>query len=310
MGYQLFKEATGNSRRTWVLAVPILVFVLFIVGQLLVLFPAARLGLVTRETVETWPTVLYLVAGSFAMAALLFVAWIRWFERRSLASAGLVFGAGTGRVYIRDYLLGLLMGAGVVCRGWLMGADGLESQSALTTRDLVPIVVMMAAFMLQSATEEMVFRGWMMGRIAERFGLTAGIVANSLLFTLMHVEFGTLAQTSAGSVVIFTLATLLFSIFLSLLVVRERSIWGAAAWHAAWNWIFITWFGLPTTGIELNMSPLVVDLMPVDGSATWLTGGVEGPEGSLMTPVVLVIGCLTLLILRKKRAPAVDQTNP
>lgn len=134
-----------------------------------------------------------------------------------------------------------------------------------------------------------------MGRIAERYGLRIAVIGNSLLFSLMHVDITGLGSTPAITIVFFAIMTFLFSIFLSLLAIRQRSVLGAAAWHAAWNWIFITWFGLPTTGIDLGLRPLVADLAPVNDATVWLTGGGIGPEGSVITLVVLGIGCVVLL---------------
>ena len=110
-------------------------------------------------------------------------------------------------------------------------------------------------------------------------------------------------------IVLFALMTLLFAIFLSLLVIREKTVWGASAWHAAWNWIFITWFGLPTTGIELKLAPLIADLAPTEGAPEWLTGGMEGPEGSVMTLAVLTVGCLILLRQVTKHRARADRQN-
>lgn len=295
MNKEIFPEDSNGYRQTWIWAVPVLVFAIFIVGQLSVLLTADAFGLVTRETVETYPNVLYLVIGTFAMVALLFTLWIRYFERRSMASVGLLFSRQAKMFYIRGFAIGLLMGAAVVCGVLLFGGYELEAGTGLKSRDLIPILILMIAFILQSGTEEMVFRGWMMGRISARYGIWAGILGNSFLFTLMHVEIDGLGNTTPAMIILFTLMTFLFSIFLSLLVIREKSIWGASAWHAAWNWIFITWFGLPTTGIELGLTPLIADLAPIEGAPEWLTGGPEGPEGSIMTLVVLTFACLILL---------------
>jgi membrane protease YdiL (CAAX protease family) len=186
------------------------------------------------------------------------------------------------------------MAAGVVFAVRVLGGYSVETQTHLASTDFIPILVLLFAFILQSGTEEVVFRGWMMGRLAERYGLWIGVIGNSVLFTLMHVDSEALALLGWTGIVIFLSASMLFSIFLSLLVIRERSVWGAAAWHAAWNWMFITWFGLPTTGIELGLAPLVADYMPTPDAAVWLTGGTDGPEGSLMTPIVLLIGALAI----------------
>ena len=292
---EIFPEQISSHRKTWIWAVPVLVFVIFLLGQLSVILPADALGLVSRETIETYPTVLYLIIGTFTMVALLFTLWIRFFERRTMASVGLMINRRASTQYLRGYAIGLLMGVVVVCGVLLLGGYGPEDGAGSKSRDLIPILILMFAFVVQSGVEEMVFRGWMMSRISARFGLWAGIIGNSILFTLMHVEFDGLDSTPLVMVVLFNLMTFLFSVFLSLLVIREKSIWGASAWHAAWNWIFITWFALPTTGIELGLSPLVRDLAPVEGAPEWLTGGMTGPEGSILTLIVLTLGCLILL---------------
>ena len=301
MKTELYAESTPGQRNTWVWAVPVLAFVFLIGGQLLTLLPANALGLISRETVETYPTILYLIIGAFAVAALIFILWIRFFERRSLASVGLGITDESRGFYLRGFGFGLLMAAAVVYGVRVLGGYSVEAEVSLQLRDLAPIFVLMFAFILQSTTEELIFRGWMMARIAARYGLWAGVIGNSVLFTLMHVDLESPAGAGILPFLLFTSTTMLFSVFLSFLAIREKSIWGASAWHASWNWMFITWFGLPTTGIELGLVPLVSDLMPTPGAAVWLTGGTDGPEGSVLTPIVLTVGCLLLLWLRNLR---------
>jgi membrane protease YdiL (CAAX protease family) len=301
MKTQLFEAEPLNHRRTWIWAVPVLAYLFFILGQILALLPAKVLGLISRETIETYPTILYLIIGAFGMTALVFMLWLHFFERRSLASVGLEFSTDARRNYLLGFGLGLLMAALVVYSVRLLGGYVVEAEVSLGLQDLLPISILMFAFMLQSGAEELIFRGWMLGRIAARYGLWAGVVGNSILFTLMHVDTEALAILGPSGTTLFVAATLLFSVFLSLLAIRQKSIWGAAAWHASWNWMFITWFGLPTTGIELNLAPLISDLAPAADAAVWLTGGTDGPEGSIFTPIVLALGCLWLfrLIPRK-----------
>ncbi len=302
MKIELYETETHLHRRTWIWAIPVLAFTFFIAGQLLALVPVKMLGLASRETIETYPTILFLIIGAFSMTAVIFVAWLRFFERRSLASVGLRLDDKTRRIYLLGFGLGLFMAASVVYGVKFLGGYELEAEVGPGLHDLLPIFVLMFAFILQSGTEELIFRGWMLGRIAARYGLWAGVIGNSILFTLMHVDPEALAGLGVTGIVVFTVTTLLFSIFLSLLVIKQKSIWGACAWHAAWNWMFITWFGLPTTGIELNLVPLVSDLMPTPGAAVWLTGGTDGPEGSILTPLVLAAGSLWFVWqLRRQR---------
>lgn len=301
----LFGAVDGSYRRTWAWSTFLLVPVFFLGGQIMFLLPAKLLGWITRENVETYPHVLHLIIGAFAVSAIIFVLWIRLFERRDLRSVGLALDGNALRRYVRGFVFGLLMAAAVVYIVRLFGGYSVEAETQLALADLAPIGILLFAFILQSGTEEMVFRGWMMGRLAERYGLWVGVIGNSVLFTLMHVDIESLSALGVSGIAIFTSATLLFSIFLSLLVIRERTVWGAAAWHAAWNWMFITWFGLPTTGIELGLAPLAADYMPNPDAAIWLTGGTDGPEGSILTLAVLVIGTAVLTyLIRARRDPA------
>ena len=302
--YALFGPAADGSRRTWVWATPFVVVLFMLGGQILFLLPVKLLGLISRENIETYPHILFLIIGAFGMSALLTWAWIRGFEKRSLASVGLTSDANRNRDYRQGFIIGLVMAAAVVYGVRVMGGYVVESEPGLTFNALVPIVVLLFAFVLQAGTEEFVFRGWMLSRISERYGLVAGVVGNSILFTLMHVDAEHLAEIGAAGIAIFVSGIMLFGIFLSLLVIRDRSIWSAAAWHASWNWMFITWFGLPTTGIELGLTPLVADYMPAEGAAIWLTGGTDGPEGSFLTPVVLAIGCIAVWLMRPARDSA------
>ena len=289
-GTFLFGPADGEYRRTWAWATLILVPLFLLSGQILFLLPAKLLGYLTAENVETYPYILNLIIGAFAAAACVFILWIKVFERRTLASAGLGIDKGWMQRYLRGFAFGLLMATSVVVGIRLLGGYSIEAEIVLTAADLWPIAVLLFAFVLQAGTEEFIFRGWMMGRIAERYGLWAGVIGNSLIFTLVHVDVENSAALGVKGIAIFTSTTLLFAIFLSLLVIRERSVWGAAGWHASWNWMFITCFGLPTTGIDLGLAPLLADYMPAPDAPLWLTGGADGPEGSVLTPIILVIG--------------------
>ena len=76
------------------------------------------------------------------MAAILFIAWLKLFERRSLASAGLASGGSARMEYVRAYGLGLFMAAAVVLCVLLLGGYELESAVDMRFGDLVPITVL------------------------------------------------------------------------------------------------------------------------------------------------------------------------
>lgn len=309
MSKVIFEGFPNDQRRTWAWATPVLTFTLFIGGQILSILPVKFLGLITKENVEVYPYFLYFLTVSFMTSAVLLWLWIKWFERSNLESVGLQFNSQSWRRYARGFALGLAFGIVIIAGILAFGGYERESTYVFEPAYLVPILLLMFGFMIQSGVEELIFRGWMLSRIAARYGVWAGVIGNSLVFSAMHLNPGDMSQLSPLMIVMFTLTTFLFSIFLSLYVVREGSIWGACAWHASWNWIFITWFGLPTTGIPLDVKPLVMDLQAVDGAPEWLTGGFMGPEDSIVTASVLALACVSMLYKVIKYQRAMSQSS-
>lgn len=299
----LFPEEAGNHRRTWVWAVPFLVFAFFIVGQISALLLFKPFDIFTKDNIETYPYIIYMLIGTFGVVALIAFAWVKYFERRSLKSIGLGVDVQTKPVFGRGFLQGIVMGCLVVAGVFTFGGYSVEAGAPLSLNDLIPIFILMLCFIIQSSTEEILFRGWMLNRVAARYGFWVGAMANSLVFTLMHIDDSVTSMTLVDAS-IFVSMTMLFSIFLSLMVRRDGSVWGACGWHASWNWLFITWWGLPTTGIELGLQPLVMDLMPTEGAPKWLSGGAMGPEDSVFAVMILALGTLYYLVERKRAASA------
>ena len=66
-------------------------------------------------------------------------------------------------------------------------------------------------------------------------------------------------------------------------------------WHAGWNWFAGVGFGVPITGLDVHLPALLQKLVPV--GPDYLTGGLDGPEGSVLTLAMLAIASLTVLTL-------------
>jgi len=76
---------------------------------------------------------------------------------------------------------------------------------------------------------------------------------------------------------------------------RSKNVWGVMGWHAGWNWLLAVGFELPVTGLNSGLPALLVKLNPV--GSVLLTGGAQGPEGSVWCNVVL-IACIALVLWR------------
>ena len=97
------------------------------------------------------------------------------------------------------------------------------------------------------------------------------------------------------------LNVVLFGVFIGVYAAREGSLWGVCGWHAAWNWLLGLGFGLEVSGHVIDSTPLVVDLGTQTTVPWWVTGAAFGPEGSVVTTAVLLIGIAVLILKGRTR---------
>lgn len=228
----------------------------------------------------------------FAPTLVAVLAWVRFVERRSLASIGL-----GGPAPLKTFLRGLVVGFGtialVVFAIWAAGgmqAAGL-GPAWRSPGSLLQIGLLLLGFMFQASVEEVIFRGWLLSVLARKSNVAVAVLLVSLVFCLLHF--------SPHQRPLVMLATFLFSLFACAWALRAGNIWGVMGWHAGWNWLLATGFELPVTGIDAHLPALLVALRPQGVVA--LTGGAEGPEGSYLCSVFFVAAIAWMQWRNKRR---------
>ena len=239
---------------------------------------------------------LFLILASFIAMGLAIFAWVRWVEKRSLASIGL-----RGERPLGKFLVGLALG--IAFMGGIVAAIALVG--GYRVADLFPafaspaalgwILLLLAGFTLQASIEEIAFRGWLFSAIMRRWNAPAAYILTAAAFTFLHF--------SPGKPLLPLAMTFVFSIFACAWVQRSNSVWGVMGWHTGWNWFGGTAFDVPITGLDSGLPALVVKLVPV--GPAWLTGAGEGPEGSVFTVVLLTVASLWILLGRTQDEPDV-----
>lgn len=287
-GQEIYARRGLRARRTWTAAaIPIAIALIF-AGAVIGAVAGVLLGFtsVDRASDETWQGLTYTLIAGFAPGAGLVFLWVIFFERRPLAALGL--NANVLGRFARGYGLGLAFLAVVVGGIWLLGGYQVEASGSLALAVLIPAAWVLLGFVVQGSTEEIFMRGWLMGLITSRHGIVWGVVINSAIFSLLHG-----ANIAMSAELAFGLANiLLVGVMLSFYAIKEGSLWGVCGWHAAWNWLLASGFGLPVSGHDSPVNPILVDLADAPGAAWWLTGGVFGPEASAVTTIVLLAGTL------------------
>jgi uncharacterized protein len=250
------------------------------------------LGLTDAKGSPLGPLGFCLMLASFIAMGLAVLGWVRWIEKRSLASVGLC-----GEQRLKKFLTGLAVG--IAMMGAIVTAIALSG--GYRVADLAPafaspaalgwIALLLACFALQSSVEEFVFRGWLFSTIMRRWNTTAAFILMSAAFTFLHF--------SPRTPLLMIAMTFVFSIFACAWARRSNSLWGVMGWHTGWNWFGGTGFDVPITGLDAGLPALIAKLVPV--GPAYLNGAGEGPEGSICTLGLLAAASLSLLLVTKQR---------
>ncbi|MBX9615158.1 MAG: CPBP family intramembrane metalloprotease [Caulobacteraceae bacterium] len=227
----------------------------------------------------------------FAALGLLIVAWVRLVERRPLSTVGLT-GPAPARTLFGGILIGAVMIMGLIAAvGGLGGYEVAGPGRALASpRVMGSIGLLLLCFVVQAGVEELLFRGWLLSAVTRKLGLPIGVLLTSLVFTFLH--------WSPNQYWLITVSSFAFSAFACAWAIRARNIWGVMGWHIGWNWLLSIGFGLPVTGLMIDLPPLLVHLVPQGPDS--LTGGAEGPEGSWVCSLLFMIGIAVLLLRPRK----------
>lgn len=281
----IFLSADRRLRPTWraVLFVPVFVALLF--G-----FSTAAFLLLGTDRFLADPELglmlsAYVTVLSATLTTLLFLPLL---DRRSYRTLGLWFYPGWRGELSVGLAGGVLLISAVVSLMALFGqvefrAGALDGPGALSA------LVWYVLLLLPAATfEELVFRGYPFQRLVEGVGAFAAVLLLSALFGLVHLSNPSPTSLSTAN-------TMLVGIVLALAYLKTRGLWLPIGLHFAWNFWLGFVFSLPVSGIELSRTLLQAK---VDGPE-WLSGGSYGPEGSVLTTIVIL--AVTFWLARTRR---------
>lgn len=217
----------------------IAVFVVGIAALILFGDPSALSDPENMPTEYMAPILTIAVMVGFPSGALVAVLWGKVVARRSLKELGFGGPAKLPR-YARGFGGGvllavlLLIGGGSVAALLGVGEALPAMEWSRLSQPFVPVMLglTVVTFILQSASEEVIFRGWLFASVTKAAGMGAGLIVSSILFGLGHVD--PMGMTPA--VLALTLTALsLVGLFLARLAAAEGSIYGACGLHAGYN---------------------------------------------------------------------------
>jgi membrane protease YdiL (CAAX protease family) len=243
--------------------------------------PAA--GSIGAQLVET---------GSFLAVFGALALWVRFKEGRPVSSLGF-----RGPQPVQKFLVGLLLGALMLIVSVLLllvtGQARAVAPPAGAVTGLTAVIpaLLLVVFhwVIQSSTEETVFRGYLVQMGALKLPGWLALLLPGVIFSLLHMVSAGLSEPVA------ILNILLFALFASFVALRQGSLWMVCGIHTGWNWFQGNIVGVPVSGQTPHLTS-VFYFGPAEGASRFVSGGAFGPEASLV--VSLVWGIAAFLAYR------------
>ena len=225
---------------------------------------------------------------SFAFISLLVFFRVKVIEKRSLSSIG--FNKNNWlKKYSLGFLIGLVMMSIIVLILLSFGYITVEKNpiQLVGISAISSILVILFGWIIQGATEEILTRGWLLNVLSTKYNIGVGLLISSTLFGLMHL-------TNPNVNYIAVINIILVGLFYGLYVIKTNDLWAVCGMHSAWNFAQGNIFGFEVSGLDISVGTLI-DLNLVEND--FITGGVFGPEASIVATFVLLLSIIILLFI-------------
>ena len=229
--------------------------------------------------------------GAVQVAALFAATWLvgrRW-SKLSWDRLGWHLDGGLAPRVLRGLGLGALMAGLAVSLAVLVDRAKihLTHDWSRWPAAAVPLGV---GFLLAALSEELLFRGFPLRRLADAIGPWAAMTVLAVGFGLAHLK-------NPNATAFSTINVALAGVWLSFAFFSPGGMGLAWGLHAGWNAGLALVFDAPVSGYPFSVP--AVEFVP--GRHAWVDGGAFGPEGGAVTTLVLIAGTLAVLGARVRR---------
>ncbi len=277
---KLFFNESAMIRSGWRAAIFLVVF-LFISGisiiatiQVIKLFPFGQ------GTGGFLPLVIPF-AISTIVAVLLAWQFGKKLEGVPFDALGVSFGKG----WSKNLIYGGLVGGVALCSAVIIavmagGMSLVRNETSTASAVSITLLTTFAIFVVGAASEETLFRGYLLQTFTREKAIFIGVAFTSLLFAVAH-------NNNPAANWFSSLNTLLAGVWFAAAYLKTRDLWFPFGVHLAWNWLQGPVFGINVSGIaEFSPDPI---LRAIDIGPAWLTGGSYGIEGGIACTIAIII---------------------
>jgi membrane protease YdiL (CAAX protease family) len=273
----------NGLRAGWRILIFLLLFVVLFGGFVLIRAGGPR-SFVEQYKSQGHITITPLIMGGSEALAMLFLGIAAWImsklERRKVAEYGLPLRQALRKDFWVGSGIGFLAISGTLLTMFLLHGFRVTGLALHGTAILSSLFGWGIAFLLAALFEEFLNRGYLQYTLASGIGFWPAAFVTSGLFGLGH--FFNANENAVGSI-----AVVMFGLLLCLFLRRTGNLWCAVGFHLGYDWGQI-FYGVPDSGIVPYHNLLHSTL----NGPRWLTGGIVGPEASILTPIALLVVAL------------------
>jgi membrane protease YdiL (CAAX protease family) len=214
--------------------------------------------------------------------ALITTALFARYERRRVDSYGLPIHQAFGANTAEGALVGLAMTSVVAAGMYLLGGMQVHGFAISGQALIVFALGWFGANIIVGVAEESMYRGYFLQTLWRSIGFWPASIVISLLFTADHYFY------KPGENIWDVISLMSLSLFTCYSVLRTGTLWFAAGFHGAFD--YMQFFVIGTPNGEQIPEGRLLDVT-FQGPA-WLTGGVLGTEASWLMYPAIALGWL------------------
>ena len=215
------------------------------------------------------------VLCSYIFSAVILLFFVKYFEKTTYDYFG--FTKENNLVAVKAGLgLAIFSVVGIVAILLISNSVSLTLSKDLKIGTIIILIILV---LIQGFLEEIVFRGYLMTRLAAKKGKWIAIILSSLFYLVFRMSNPTTSKLDLINIFLISLViSLLYWYFDNILVI--------AIFHAFWNCISGVILGFNISGIRVSNSLFAVKVI---SDKKILIGGSYGIEGSIIATVFFAI---------------------
>jgi membrane protease YdiL (CAAX protease family) len=221
---------------------------------------------------------LYLpIAAASILSIVLVFVFTKLVFKKDLTSPGLNY-----KDQGRRALSGACLGVFLITSGSLILYAGNWLEWGSTDADFSDIILLSGLLLLSAFSEELVFRGFILGRLLNTTNRVVALLVSSAVFALFHMNNPEVSVVAVVNI-------FLGGILLGITYTYNRNIWFGFMLHFTWNLCQGPVLGIPVSGLVL---PSLISSQ-IQGPEL-ISGGQFGLEASLVEGALLIACSIVL----------------